>query len=167
MVLATADAGGRPSARYVLLKGLDAGGFVFYSHSVSNKGAQLQANPRAALVFYWEPLHRQVRVEGSVSEVSAAEADAYFATRPYASRISACVAPQSSIVSGREFLEQCAAELDRQFGGGFVPRPGTWIGYRVRPERMEFWQGRENRLHDRLCYERTGESTWNMSRLAP
>ena len=167
MVLATADAGGRPSARHVLLKGVDAGGFVFYSHSVSNKGEQLRVNPRAALVFYWAPLHRQVRVEGSVSEVSSAEADAYFASRPYASRISACVAPQSSTVSGREFLDQRAAELDRRFGGGFVPRPDTWTGYRVRPERMEFWQGRENRLHDRLCYERTGESTWSMCRLAP
>ncbi len=167
MVLATADADGRPSARYVLLKGLDADGFVFYSHSVSNKGAQLQANPRAALVFYWGPLHRQVRVEGNVSEVSAAEADAYFASRPYASRISAWVAPQSSTVTGREFLDQRAAELDRQFAGGFVPRPENWIGYRVRPERMEFWQGRENRLHDRLCYERSAGSGWHMRRLAP
>ena len=167
MVLATADARGRPSARHVLLKGLDVDGFVFYSHAVSDKGEQLRANPRAALVFYWGPMHRQVRVEGSVSEVSPAEADAYFASRPYASQISAWVAPQSSTVSGREFQDERAAELDRQFRGGFVPRPHTWIGYRVRPERMEFWQGRENRLHDRLCYERTGESTWSMRRLAP
>ena len=167
MVLATADAAGRPSARYVLLKGLDAAGFVFYSHSVSDKGGQLRANPRAALVFYWGPLHRQVRVEGSVSEVSPAEADAYFASRPRASQISAWVAPQSSTVAGRAFLDQRAAELDRQFAGAPVPRPENWIGYRVRPEKIEFWQGRENRLHDRLCYERTGDSTWHMRRLAP
>ncbi|OGT83536.1 MAG: pyridoxamine 5'-phosphate oxidase [Gammaproteobacteria bacterium RIFCSPLOWO2_02_FULL_61_13] len=167
MVLATADAAGRPSARYVLLKGLDETGFVFFSHAVSEKGGQLHANPRAALVFYWAPMHRQVRVEGNVSEVSVAEADAYFASRPYASQISAWVAPQSSTVTSREFLDQRAAELDRQFAGGPVPRPDTWIGYRVRPERIEFWQGRENRLHDRLCYERTGGSAWSMRRLAP
>lgn len=167
MVLATADAEGRPSARYVLLKGVDAEGFVFYSHSVSDKGEQLRANPRAALVFYWVPMHRQVRVEGSVSEVSAAEADAYFASRPYASQVSAWVAPQSTTVSGRDFLERRAAELDQQFAGGPVPRPDTWIGYRVRPERIEFWQGRENRLHDRLCYERSAGSGWHMRRLAP
>ncbi len=167
MVLATADAGGKPSARFVLLKGLDAGGFVFYSHSVSDKGCQLAENPRAALVFYWAPLHRQVRIEGTVSEVSAAEADVYFATRPYGSQISVWVAPQSSVVSGREFLEQRAVELDQKFSGGPVPRPESWIGYRVRPERMEFWQGRDNRLHDRLCYDRVTETEWQLRRLAP
>ncbi|MBI1732001.1 MAG: pyridoxamine 5'-phosphate oxidase [Gammaproteobacteria bacterium] len=167
MVLATADADGRPSARYVLLKGLDADGFVFFTQSVSDKAQQLRDNPRAALVFYWEPMHRQVRVEGIVSEVSAAEADEYFASRPYGSRISAWVAPQSSTVSDREFLEQRARELDWEFAGGPVPRPETWIGYRVRPDRIEFWQGRENRLHDRLCFEREGNGAWRMRRLAP
>jgi pyridoxamine 5'-phosphate oxidase len=167
MVLATADAQGRPSARYVLLKGLDADGFVFFTHSVSDKGKQLRDNPRAALVFYWAPMHRQVRVEGDVSEVSAAEADDYFASRPYGSQISVLVAPQSSTVSGRNFLEQRAAELDREFAGGPVPRPDTWTGYRVWPDRMEFWQGRENRLHDRLCYERQAGGTWRTRRLAP
>jgi pyridoxamine 5'-phosphate oxidase len=167
MVLATAGADGQPSARFVLLKGLEADGFVFFSHAVSAKGRQLLENPRAALVFYWAPLHRQVRVEGTVSQVSDAEADAYFATRPYGSRISAWVAPQSGTVSSREFLDRRAAELDREFGGGPVPRPETWVGYRVRPHRMEFWQGRENRLHDRLCYERAGDSAWRRRRLAP
>jgi pyridoxamine 5'-phosphate oxidase len=167
MVLATADAEARPSARFVLLKGLDADGFVFFTQSVSDKARQLRQNPRAALVFYWEPMHRQVRIEGIVSEVSAAEADEYFATRPHGSQISAWVAPQSSIVGSRDYLEQRAAELDRQFSGGPVPRPDTWVGYRVRPERIEFWQGRENRLHDRLCYEINGSGKWTVRRLAP
>lgn len=167
MVLATADADGRPSARYVLLKGLDEAGFVFFSQSVSDKGRQLQENPRAALVFYWAPLHRQVRVEGNVEVVSAAEADAYFATRPYGSQVSVWVAPQSSTVESREFLEQRAAELEREFGTGPVPRPETWIGYRVKPDRIEFWQGRENRLHDRLCYEKAPGFGWERRRLAP
>lgn len=167
MVLATADAEGRPSARYVLLKGLDAGGFVFYSHSISDKGRQLRDNPRAALVFYWAPLHRQVRVEGRVEPVSDADADAYFATRPYGSQVSVWVAPQSSTVESREFLERRAEDLEREFDGGPVPRPDTWVGYRVQPDRIEFWQGRENRLHDRLCYELDGAGSWERRRLAP
>lgn len=167
MVLATADGDGRPSARYVLLKALDEGGFVFYTHTVSDKSRQLQANPRAALVFFWAPLHRQVRVEGDVVPVAAADADAYFTTRPRGSQVSVWVAPQSSTVPDRAFLEQRAAELEREFAGGPVPRPETWSGYRVRPDRMEFWQGRENRLHDRLCYERAGDGPWRMRRLAP
>ena len=167
MVLATADISGRPTARYVLMKGFDAEGFVFYSHSVSVKGRQLAENPRAALVFYWEALHRQVRVEGTVTPLGAAAADEYFATRPYASRISVWVAEQSSIVPGREFMEQRYDEFAQRFPDDNVPRPDTWIGYRVRPESVEFWQGRESRLHDRLLFQRDDREGWRMQRLAP
>ena len=167
MVLATADACGTPTARYVLLKGHDERGFVFYTHTGSVKGKQLAENPRAALVFYWASLRRQVRVEGSVEQVSAEEADAYFASRPYGNRISVWAAPQSSIVEDREFLESRFAEFDRRFRDKVVPRPETWSGYRVRPETVEFWQSRENRLHDRIRYRRGPDGTWIRERLAP
>jgi len=166
VVLATAGADGRPSARYVLLKDYGEKGFVFYSRADSPKGRQLAENPRAALLFYWEPVHRQVRVEGPVESVSATEAEEYFRTRPYGSRISARLAPQSSVVSGREFLEQRRGELDRQFQGGDVPAPESWTGWRVVPDSVEFWQGREDRLHDRVVYSRD-QSGWTRRRLAP
>lgn len=166
MVLATATPDGAPGARYVLLKDFDDGGFVFYTHSISAKGRQLEANPRAALVFYWQPLHRQVRIEGTVTPVSAQEADAYFASRPYGSRVSVWVAPQSSVVASREAMETRFEEISRQYPDE-VPRPGTWTGYRVAPERIEFWQGREDRMHDRMLYTRQGASAWRMERLAP
>ncbi|MBI2993166.1 MAG: pyridoxamine 5'-phosphate oxidase [Gammaproteobacteria bacterium] len=167
MVLATAGADGYPSARYVLLKDYDEQGFVFFTHTGSVKGRHLAENPRAALVFYWATMHRQIRVEGNVEPVSAGEADDYFASRPYGSRISAWVAPQSSVVRDREFLERRFAEFDRKFEGGVVPRPETWSGYRVRPETVEFWQGRDNRLHDRIRYRRGPEGMWIIERLAP
>ena len=166
MVLATADRQGRPAARYVLMKGFDQEGFVFFTHSTSAKGAQLAENPRAALVFYWEAMHRQVRVEGDVAEVTGKEADEYFRTRPHGSRLSVWVAPQSSEVPGREFLERRYAELESRYPEE-VPRPKTWTGYRVRPTVIEFWQGRENRLHDRILYSREDGSGWKRVRLAP
>lgn len=167
MVLATADAHGRPTARYVLLKGHDERGFVFYSHTVSVKGKQLAENPKAALVFYWAPVQRQVRIEGNVVQVNREEADAYFASRPYGSRISAWAAPQSGVVDGREYLESRFAEVERRFRGQAIPRPETWSGYRVQPETVEFWQSRENRLHDRIRYRRSPDGAWIRERLAP
>ncbi|MGH8245856.1 MAG: pyridoxamine 5'-phosphate oxidase, partial [Gammaproteobacteria bacterium] len=162
MALATAGEDGRPTARYVLLKRYDDAGFVFYSHSASLKGRQMAENPRAALVFFWAPQHRQIRIEGRVEPLPAEDADEYFKSRPYGSRLSAWIAPQSSQVDSRQSMEERMAELDAQYGGGAVPRPGTWIGYRVRPELMEFWQGRENRLHDRILYVREFRDTWTI-----
>lgn len=167
MVLATAAADGRPSARYVLLKKYDTSGFVFYTHSQSRKGIEMKENPRAALILYWAPQHRQVRIEGTVEVMPDADADEYFDSRPYGSRLSASVAVQSTIVQSRETMEEARRELDRRCSGGAVPRPDGWIGYRVRPESVEFWQGREDRLHDRLVYARSGENSWSITRLAP
>ena len=167
MVLATASKEGKPGARFVLLKDFDKNGFVFYTHSVSAKGRQLAENPQAALIFYWSNLDRQVRIEGKVERVSDREADEYFASRPYDSRISALAAPQSSVVENREYLESRVAELMQQFGDGSVSRPEDWVGYRVVPDAVEFWQGRENRLHDRILYTLAGDAIWNMARLAP
>jgi pyridoxamine 5'-phosphate oxidase len=167
MVLATCGADGQPSARYVLLKDYGMEGFVFYSHSSSLKGRQLAENPRAALLFYWELVHRQVRIEGSVEEMPAAEAAPYFATRPYGARLSACAAPQSAVVRDRAFLEARRDELDRQYRGGEVPPPESWRGFRVQPVSMEFWQGREDRLHDRIVYTRSAAGGWSIRRLAP
>lgn len=167
MALATAGEDGRPTARYVLLKKYDAAGFVFYSHSASLKGRQMAENPRAALLFYWALQHRQIRIEGRVEPLPAEDADEYFESRPYGSRLSAWVAPQSSRVDSRHALEERMAELAAYYGEGAVPRPETWIGYRVWPELMEFWQGRENRLHDRILYVRESRTQWTMRRLAP
>ena len=167
MVLATADTGGRPAARYVLLKGYDAGGFVFYTSSLSRKGRELAENPRASLLFYWQVLHRQVRIEGCVERLSPDEADAYFASRPRASQISAWAADQSVEVPDRRYLHDRVAELNRRFGDGPVPRPEAWSGYRVRPQSLEFWQGQDNRLHGRILYRLDGAGAWNISRLAP
>jgi pyridoxamine 5'-phosphate oxidase len=166
MVLATADRDGRPSARYVLLKEFDRDGFVFYTHADSPKGRQLQENPRAALVFYWHPMHRQVRIEGTVEMLDADKADDYFQSRPRGSQVSARVAIQSSRLESREHLHRRASDVEREFDGAPVPRPDNWHGYRVRPEVMEFWQGQENRLHDRLEYRRRGDA-WTITRLAP
>lgn len=166
MVLATADADGRPAARYVLLKEFGAEGFVFYSHSDSPKGRQLEANPHAALVFYWHPLHRQVRIEGRVEMLAAGKADDYFRSRPRGSQLSVWVARQSSVLDSRESMQRIMAEIERQYPDGPVPRPPHWSGYRVIPERVEFWQGQEDRLHDRLVYSRH-EDEWVLQRLAP
>jgi pyridoxamine 5'-phosphate oxidase len=166
MTLATASADGAPSARMVLLKGVDEEGFVFYTGYESRKGAELTENPRAALVFYWQPLGRQVRVEGAVERVSAAESDEYFASRPRGSQLAAWASEQSKPLSSREGLEQGYAELEAEHAGGEVPRPERWGGYRLRPEAIEFWQHRDNRLHERVRYTRAREG-WVVTMLSP
>jgi pyridoxamine 5'-phosphate oxidase len=167
MALATVGADGRPSLRTVLLKGFDSVGFVFFTNLESRKSRELQANPAAALLFWWDRLHRQVRIEGRAEPVEVAEADAYFASRPHGSRIGAHASPQSRVVSGREVLEARFAELAARYPDA-VPRPAHWGGWRVRPELFEFWQGRRSRLHDRLRYTREADGDgWRVERLAP
>jgi pyridoxamine 5'-phosphate oxidase len=165
MTLATADAAGRPAARIVLLKGFDDRGFVFFTNFESRKGADLAANPRAALLFFWQPLERQVRIEGTVERVADDEADAYFDSRPLASRIGAWASPQSRIIPGKAWLLARAAEMGLRHGPR-PHRPPYWGGFRVAPVLFEFWQGRPSRLHDRLQYART-PSGWERARLAP
>ncbi len=166
MILATADREGRPSARTVLLKGVDGRGFVFYTNYESRKGKQLEQNPRAALVFNWPQLRRQVCIEGSVSKVSREESEAYFRSRPRGHQLGAWASLQSSVVSSREELDSRLAELELEYQGKEIPLPPYWGGYLVTPEWMEFWQGRENRMHDRLVYRRQKER-WVLERLAP
>jgi pyridoxamine 5'-phosphate oxidase len=166
ITLATATPGGVPSARMVLLRGFDERGLVFYTNYRSRKAAELDANPQAALVLFWSPLHRQIRVEGVVEKVPAAESDAYFRSRPYGSRLGAIASPQSDVIADRRMLEERCTELAAQYPDE-VPRPAHWGGYRVRPHLFEFWQGRESRLHDRLRYRRSTDGAWIMERLAP
>ena len=165
MHLATVSPEGRPSGRIVLLKGVDPRGFVFYTNYASRKGRDLEARPRGALTFLWKELERQVRIEGTVEKVSAAESDEYFATRPLGSRIGAWASPQSDAIESRPWLEARWAELTAQFGET-PPRPPHWGGYRVLPEYLEFWQGRLSRLHDRIAYAREADA-WKVKRLAP
>jgi pyridoxamine 5'-phosphate oxidase len=167
MTLATASADGVPAARMVLLKGCDPGGFIFFSNYESAKGHDLAANPRAALVFFWAPLERQVRVAGDVSRLSPEESDAYFASRPRGSRLGALASRQSSVIPNRETLERRLAEVEALYPGDAIPRPGYWGGFRVAPRWIEFWQGRPSRLHDRLRYTRQPDETWTVERLAP
>ena len=166
MTLATATPDGRPSARTVLLKAADARGFTFHTNYESRKGAELAANPRAALLFWWQQLGRQVRVEGAAERVSAEESEAYFRTRPPGSRIAAWASPQSRPVSRREDLDRLYAEAAARFGDEDVPVPPHWGGVRVVPDSYEFWQHGENRLHDRVRYERDGTG-WRRFRLGP
>jgi pyridoxamine 5'-phosphate oxidase len=169
MTLATVTSEGGPDARAVLLKGVEGGGFVFYTNYQSRKGRELAARPEACLVFLWAPLERQVRIEGRVEKVSAAESDKYFLSRPVGARLSARASAQSQPVTGREALETAMQEQKAKHGEN-PPRPANWGGYRVIPSRIEFWQGRENRLHDRLLYARrieNSEDAWTIERLAP
>jgi len=166
MTLATVDAAAQPSARVVLLKGFDKRGFAFFTNYASRKGQELDAAPRAALLFYWDRLARQVRVEGVVERLSAAESDEYFATRPRGSQLGAWASPQSAPLADRATLEAAVRAQEQRFGAAPVPRPAHWGGYRLVPARCEFWQGRADRLHDRIVYARAAVG-WSRARLAP
>lgn len=165
MTLATVTAEGAPDGRVMLLKGIEAGGFVFYTNYASRKGRELAQRPAACLVFLWTPLERQVRVEGVTEKVSVEDSDCYFRSRPLGSRLSAWASSQSEPVAGREALERALAETETRYGAE-PPRPPHWGGFRLTPQRIEFWQGRENRLHDRLLYRRR-DGGWTIERLSP
>jgi pyridoxamine 5'-phosphate oxidase len=166
MALSTVTSGGKPSSRIVLLKGYDEQGFVFFTNYSSDKGQQISQNHFAALLFFWKELERQVRIEGVVSKVSDEESDAYFNSRPVGSRLGAWASPQSQKISDREVLNKELKKFTEQFDQEDIPRPTHWGGYRVKPTKIEFWQGRSNRLHDRILYEQVNDN-WLVSRLAP
>jgi pyridoxamine 5'-phosphate oxidase len=166
MTLATVDADSRPSARIVLLKGYDEGGFVFFTNYESRKGNDLALNPYAALLFHWVELERQVRIEGQVEKVPAQESDEYYRSRPVGSRLGAWASPQSQVLPSREELEERWAAFTARHGDD-PPRPAHWGGYRLAPDALEFWQGRPSRLHDRIRYRREGMGVWRIDRLAP
>ncbi len=167
MTLATASGDGVPSARIVLLKGYDSQGFLFFTNYGSFKGRQLLENPRACLVFFWKELERQVRITGLVEKVSAQESDDYYRSRPEGSRIGAWVSPQSQVIPDRNWLVETEKQAEEKFSGKDIQRPPHWGGYRVKPVAVEFWQGRPNRLHDRIQYSLNGDATWIIERLAP
>jgi len=167
MVLATCSPEGVPSARLVLLKALDDRGFTFFTNYDSRKGREIAANPLGALVFPWHALERQVRVEGTIEVVTREESDEYFVKRPLGSRLGAWASPQSEVIPGREFLEKQHADLMAKYPDGDVPRPPNWGGYRLLPRVLEFWQGRPSRLHDRLCFSRQADGSWQRERLSP
>ena len=165
MTLATVGAAGKPSARVVLLKGVEGGGFVFYTNYASRKGRELEAKGSACLVFMWSPLERQVRIDGTIERVSGADSDAYYKSRPLGARLSAWASPQSEAVASRKVLETAMEDARKRYGDA-PPRPSHWGGYRCLPTEIEFWQGRADRLHDRLVYKRQGTG-WTVERLAP
>lgn len=167
MTVATATKDGQPSARVVLLRGFDERGFVFYTNYDSRKGQELAENPRVAVLFHWAKLARQIRMTGLVSKLTQAESEAYFQSRPAGSQLSAWASRQSQVIAGREVLEQRLRELSEEFAEGDVPLPPFWGGYRIAPETYEFWQGRPNRLHDRIQYTRQPDGTWRIERLSP
>jgi pyridoxamine 5'-phosphate oxidase len=167
MVAATAGRDGRPAARTVLLKGLDGRGFVFYTNYESRKGRELEANPRATLLFPWFALERQVIAEGPVTRVAREESETYFHSRPRTSQLAAWASQQSSIIAGRPVLEDSLKAMEKKYAGQEVPLPPNWGGFRLAPDRVEFWQGRRNRLHDRLQYRRLKDGSWTIERLAP
>ena len=167
MTLATASRAGKPSARMVLLKEVDARGFVFYTNYQGRKARELKENPFASLVFYWQPLSRQVRVEGAVERVAADESDRYFASRPRGHQLEAHASSQSQVIKDRGFLEEQFKTFTQMFAGQEIPRPAHWGGYRLLPETLEFWQEGEHRLHDRLRYRRNDNDHWVIERLAP
>lgn len=167
MILATATPDGRPSVRVVLLKGLDDDGFVFYTNYDSRKGGELEANPRAALLFYWPELTRQIRVEGHVEQVTREESEAYFHSRAHLSQLGAWASRQSSVIPSRKYLEDRMAALVEEYDGKDVPLPPFWGGYRLVPDSFEYWHGRPNRLHDRIYYSHDAEGCWQISRLSP
>jgi len=167
MTLAAATKDGVPSARIVLLKGYDKNGFVFFTNYLSNKGKELAENPRACLLFFWKELERQVRIDGTVEKVTPAESEEYFQSRPPGSRIGAWASPQSTVIANREVIEKNVAELEKKYASGDIPRPEHWGGYVIKPTSIEFWQGRSNRLHDRIRYTRQKNNQWLIERLAP
>jgi pyridoxamine 5'-phosphate oxidase len=167
MSLATADRDARPSVRIVLLKGFDQDGFVFFTNYESTKGKQLEANPYAALGFYWIELDRQIRISGKVKKTSREECETYFHSRPVGSQLSAWASRQSEVLDGRRVLDARMAQMTERFGDKPIPLPPHWGGYRLKPDMMEFWQGRPNRLHDRFRYTRQADGSWQIDRLAP
>lgn len=166
MTLATCNKQGVPSARIVLLKGFNAEGFIFFTNYNSDKGKDLKENPKAAIVFFWKELERQIRIEGNVEKITEKESEEYFSSRPKDSQIGAWSSPQSSVIENREVIEQNVETNTARFGDETIPKPPHWGGYIVKPERIEFWQGRENRLHDRILYTKS-ETNWIIQRLAP
>ena len=167
MTLATCSASGRPSARIVLLKGIENNGFVFFTNYLSRKGTEIHDNPFVSLLFFWKELERQVRIEGKITRVPAKESDEYFSSRPKESRIGAWSSPQSRVIESREILQKNVEKYNAQFAEGIIPRPEFWGGYQVQPDHIEFWQGRPGRLHDRLRYALDENNTWKIERLAP
>lgn len=167
MTLATADASGRPSARTILLKGVDPRGFIFFTNYESRKGHELAENPAAALVFYWSELERQVCISGTVSKLPETESETYFKSRPRRSRIAAWASAQTSVLSDRSQLQAQFAEIEKRFASNDVPLPPFWGGYLLTPERIEFWQGRPSRMHDRFRYARDASGNWKIERLSP